>query len=225
MNHDDPRHGTPAGGRVHREHGEKPCRPCAEAEARYERGRQLDLLLGRPRAISSLGTRRRVQALVAIGHTFSRIGDALDLSQSAANALAHRDGAYMRTSTAARVARLYDAWSMTLPPETTPLERRNAAYARTIARKHGWAPPLAWDDIDNDLYPHLPDDTDPPISRHDVDEVVVYRFLAGEHLPTTLGERRAIAEAWVAAGRSLNELARRTGWKVDRYYRIQAGAA
>jgi hypothetical protein len=40
-----------------------------------------------------------------------------------------------------RVAAVYDRWSMSQAPQSQP-----AARARTDARKHGWLPPLAWDD-------------------------------------------------------------------------------
>jgi hypothetical protein len=208
----DPRHGTYAGGRVHRAHHQPVCDPCAYAEARYERARQLDILHGRPRSLPSLGTRRRLQALVALGHSFGRIGEALDMTGAGAWALGTRDRAYVRAVTVAKVASLYDAWSMTLPPEITTNERKAAAYARTVATRNGWLPPLAWDDIDHD--PQAASTLD----QGDIDWVVVERILAGDIVPTTTTERQAVVARWPSTGRSLNDLARLTGWKVERYH-------
>jgi hypothetical protein len=173
---DDPRHGTYAGGRVHRADHQPVCDPCAYAEARYERARQLDILNGRP-APCRPGHPPPLQALVALGHSFGRIGEALDMTGAGAWALGTRDRAYVRATTVAKVASLYEAWSMTLPPEITTNERKAAAYARTVATKHGWLPPLAWDDIDHD-----PEPAGHP-TRDDVDWVVVERILAGDACP------------------------------------------
>lgn len=220
MSPDDLRHGTYAGGRVHRAAGQDVCQPCRDAEARYEQARVLDQLSGRPRLIPSTGTRRRIQALVALGHSFSRIADALgDVTPGAAWALAHRMGPVCRATTAAKVASLYEAWSMALPPDATGNDRKAAAYARTIATKHGWLPPLAWDDIDRDPEPPAAGDEDY------VDWVVVERILLGEALPATNAERRAVVARWPDTGRPYADLARLTGWKVERYHQPQHDTA
>lgn len=149
MNVNDPRHGTYAGGRVHRASNEIPCEPCRRAEARYQNEILLDRMAGAPRAVASTGTRRRIQALVALGHSMARIAGALDISQQAAWNMANRPTAYTRRATAVRVANLYDSWSMRLPDMTPGAARKQALYARTVAKKRGFAPPLAWDDIDD----------------------------------------------------------------------------
>lgn len=212
MTPDDPRHGTYAGGRVHRAADQDVCEPCLRAEARYEQARVLDRLSGRPRMVPSLGTTRRIHALVALGHSFGRIGEALDMTVSGAWALAHRMGPEARATTAAKVASLYEAWSMTLPPAGTTNEHKAAAYARTIAAKHGWLPPLAWDDIDHDPAPVYAE------ADRGVDQVVIERILAGDLVPATITERRVIVARWPETGRPYADLARLTGWKVERYH-------
>lgn len=58
------------------------------------------------------------------------------------------------------------------------------------------------------------------MSRGNVDPVVVERFFAGDDLVAKTAnrdERIAIVTEWAAAGRSVTELERRTGWRAHRY--------
>lgn len=217
MSPTDPRHGTYAGGRIHRADDEPVCTPCRRAEARYEQERLLDALAGRPRRLHAIGTQRRLQALVALGHTFTRIAEALDMSPSGAHRLATRPRSYVRATTAAKVDALYEAWSMSLPPSNTSTERKAAAYARGIAQKHSWPPPLAWEGIDIDDPNAVPD---PGGVDDDIDPVVVQRILAGDPTPAhaaTPAERHLVVTAWETTGRPLRALIDLTGWKPERY--------
>lgn len=87
--------------------------------------------------ITAVGTRRRLQALVAIGYTQHDLCRISGLSPSSVSHLIR--GNVRRTSPAKAelVAKLYDRLSM------TPGGNRDAA-AR--AKHLGWPPPLAWDD-------------------------------------------------------------------------------
>lgn len=218
MSPTDPRHGTYAGGRIHRAADQDVCEPCRRAEARYEQARVLDQLSGRPRVLPATGTQRRLQALAALGHTWARMGEALDMTASGAHHLATKNKAYLRATTAAKVNALYEAWSMTLPSETTSVERKNASYARTVARKRSWAPPLAWEGLDIDDPATSPDHGG---TDDDVDPVVIERILAGDSTPAhtaTPAERHLVVAAWPGrTGRPINDLARLTGWKPERY--------
>jgi hypothetical protein len=217
MRPDDPRHGTKSGGRVHRDDNEPVCAPCRRAEARYEQARQLDILNGRPRRVAASGIPLRIQALVTLGHSFARIGAALDMTDKAAWSMAHKPKAYACATTVAKIDALYDAWSMQLPPETTMPERKAAKYARTVAAKHGWLPPLALDDdrLDDPTYqPTAPRVTKPT----DVDEVAIARRMHGDKtVRITPAERLELVRRWVATGRALNEMERITGVHSTRY--------
>ncbi len=198
--------------------------PAAAPKPATSKHASLDILNGRPRSLPAIGTMRRLQALAALGHTFARIADGLGMSQAGAHHLATRDRAYVRATTAAKVDALYDAWSMTLPPETTSAERKAATYARGVARKHGWAPPLAWDDIDTDPRPLQPT----AARRSVVDVAVIDRILGGDwHLASTatVEERVAVTTTWTRRGGSLNDLERLTGWRADRYLDTQGDTA
>lgn len=140
---DDPRHGTTAGYHAHIGSGAEPCEPCRRAIAGYEAKRAHDRASGRPRLIPALGTARRIQALVAIGHTFGDIAREMGVAHDVVRHLAlHRT--HVRPTTAHRVDATFQRLCMTPAPDG-----KSARYARTVARRYGWAPPLAWDDIDD----------------------------------------------------------------------------
>lgn len=88
--------------------------------------------------INGAGTRRRLQALVAIGWTQRLIGQELGVVQSRVKALTHQDGVTARV--AFEVRDVFDRLAMTVGPS-------NPTRVRAAAK--GWLPPLAWDDIDD----------------------------------------------------------------------------
>lgn len=91
-------------------------------------------------------TRRMLQALARIGHSFTRIAEALDTDRAYISSLANassgggpRERVYVRTAKA--VEAYYQA------NQNSPLSDPGAKRAITYARKRGWAAPAAWDDI------------------------------------------------------------------------------
>lgn len=88
--------------------------------------------------VDATGTRRRIQALMALGWPQALIGAELGVKQRAvSNWLARQ---YVTARNAKAVADLYDRLSMTPGPS-------EITRSRALAR--GWVPPLAWDDIDD----------------------------------------------------------------------------
>lgn len=210
----DPRCGTYAGYAVHRNAHERLCEPCRRAGNRYKQERLLSLMNGQPYVHSSVGTARRMQAMVALGHSLSSLARRLNVSPDQTWKWAHAETVVTRR-TAAKVGRLYDKLCMTPPPTTTRAERHAAAYARTVAKKNGWLPPLVWQDIDDpDERPSRGVDRSGS-SHDDVDPVVVARILAGDwRTRATAAERAEVIARWDG---SRNELGRLTGWKIERY--------
>lgn len=88
-------------------------------------------------------TRRKLAALQALGYTLTHIGGLMGRHQQAMSELFHRDAPVHRTSER-QVAEIYEALHM------TPAPGPYATRARLRARRLGYAPPLAWNDI-NDL--------------------------------------------------------------------------
>ena len=143
MTPDDPRHGSTRGYSAG-------CREacCKRAHALDVKLSRLRKVEGRPRAIPVQGTQRRIQALMAMGWTSHDIADAAGLCHRAKvtsilNGQKGRPAVWVTQSTRDRIAAVYDTLSMRLPDMTRGRQR-----TRTIAARKGYAPPLAWDDID-----------------------------------------------------------------------------
>lgn len=221
MSPDDTRHGTWAGYQIG-------CRDecCTTGARNYQKARIVDAHRGRPRTISSLGTRRRIEALACLGWSGYDIAVRLGHGKEWLRQVYIRDQIHRRT--AERIAATYDELCMRLPPVDTANRRRMVSRTRRRAARKGWAPPLAWDDIDHDPEPASGVTNDPINAitmRKDVDRVVVWRVLNGDTTAATgatAAERRRIAACWAESGRSLASLARMTGWKPERYWRASA---
>lgn len=123
--------------------------PIAEAILAVEP--TLDALPGGT-VIDASGTRRRIQALVAIGWSQSKIAARLGWTPANLSALLRRDRTVAATARAVRD--LYEELWDQAPPEDTHRDKIAAARARNHATKCGWLPPAAWDD---DLI-DIPDD-------------------------------------------------------------------
>ena len=141
MSPDDPRHGTPRGYSAHRRAGVPYCDACREAIRVYQHQRVVDQIIGRPRSVPAVGFRRRIEALQAIGWSLNEIGRRLGIDVRVLPA--RMDQRWVRRVTHDRMAAIYDELSMTVPGD------RYANRRRILAARKGYAPPLAWDDIDD----------------------------------------------------------------------------
>jgi hypothetical protein len=94
------------------------------------------------RLIDPTGTHRRIRALNWLGWTWQEIAAACGKSSKEwVGELLKSQRVHSDTATA--VARAYGAMSMTAP------EGPQRARVRSAAEKRGYAPPLAWHDIDD----------------------------------------------------------------------------
>lgn len=137
MSPDDPRHGTTRGHAAG-------CRDACCREARNadeRRRRKYRQVLGVERRIDGTGTRRRIQALWAIGWTSRDIATACGWGtpQAVTEVVGVRRDVF--TATAQVVAVIYERLSMTPGP---------SAKNRADAARKGWAVALAWEGIDID---------------------------------------------------------------------------
>ena len=101
--------------------------------------------------VDATGTRRRLQALAAIGWSTPLLAQHLGRHRGPLRRNFYERS--VKASTAQAVQRLYDQLWDTKPPENTTRERMAASKARNTASRNEWQPPLAWDDIDYDPEP------------------------------------------------------------------------
>lgn len=145
-------------------------------------------------------TRTRIYSLMAAGHLQT------SLPISATGKWRYYDRITVRTAQTMRD--FYAAHQYESGPSAVTRDRALAA---------GHRPPAAWDDPGTLAWPL--GWTSPLTTVEEVDEVAVRRILNGDwRYPANRPERVAVIHRWIADGGTLNELARRTGWKTDRYY-------
>lgn len=97
-------------------------------------------------AIDATGTRRRIQALVAMGWSLNALGPRLGFHPRRLTDILQAER--VLASTARRIADGYRAVH-TLNPEAHGVPKRSVTASRNLAAREGWHGPLAWDDIDD----------------------------------------------------------------------------
>jgi len=120
------------------------------------------------------GSARRIQALVAHGHTITSVAAQAGWTLQNVSKIAHRWSPTLEVRNARLFAGIYDRlWSVR--PDGLRADR-----ARQHAARQGWFGPLAWDDDTIDDPAALPC-LAPPVdgSDPDVDELVVQHVIAG----------------------------------------------
>ena len=153
------------------------------------------------RRVDATGTHRRLQALATLGWSIPALAVRANLTtRTLRRALTNPT---VTARTARTIAALYDHLHATPAPRRTAHERAAAKKAAARARTAGWAPPQAWDDIDNDL----PVTADEPTVDTIVDDVAVERAMSGQPVPLTPAERREAVARLTRRGLSARRIA------------------
>lgn len=154
--------------------------------------------------VPAIGARRRIHALQAIGWTNEVLGERLGVTRSAISAYASRT----------RV--IYEIWAA-IDDLYEELSGSNGDSALGIrrSRERGFAPPLAWEDVDIDDPNSVPIlDAEPTDGA--IDEVLVQRIIDGRHKGEVRGaERKAVIDHAIAQGWDHDRLARSLNVKPD----------
>ncbi len=155
--------------------------------------------------VDATGTRRRLQALVAVGWSAEEL--AAQLGRRPSSLRRSLTGESVTARTALEVATLYERLWNVPPPRATSKQRAVADDARAHAVVQGWLPPLAWDDIESDPTP--PPTIKSP-GRDDIDEIAVERALAGDGMAyqdLTSAEQQEVVRRLTAHGLSIRDIA------------------
>lgn len=102
--------------------------------------------------VDATGTVRRLRALATLGWSTREIAARAGVSHKAV-AQARRGAMTVKATTRDRIATVYRSLLTSTPVGLTPRQRGGITTTRDIARRNGWAGPLAWDDIDHDEAP------------------------------------------------------------------------
>lgn len=178
----------------------QPC--CVQAERAYQNMRNRRIAYGQPLKVPSIGSVRRIQALMADGWTGQHLARELGIRRN--NLPVYCRFPTIRAWKAQQIAELYDQ----MKGQSGPSERTAARAAAA-----GFLPPESWEhaDIDNpDALPVI--DYHDPAGPDDVDEVAVQRAAQGDRtVKLTPPERREAIRLLHSQGLSDNAIADRIG--------------
>lgn len=172
--------------------------------------------------VDATGTRRRMQALIALGWSGRLLQRRLGMSSRTLWCLLRgMDNGLVHASTRANVAALYDELSLLVPPAG-----RVRTRARNIAQANGWLPPLAWDDDTlDDPMTGPAHEYDAEVDVDELDEIAIERRMAGDRrVKLTAAEADELVRRWTATDRPLSQCQEITGINVHRVMREAAVA-
>lgn len=156
--------------------------------------------------VPKLGAARRVQALLWLGHGYQaqRLHGGVNTRM-----VIHQKGRWITRSTHDKIAALYDDLSST---------EGTSKHAKAWARKQGYQPPAAWDDIDLDPNITLASE-DPNIKDEtEIDEAAVLRRMNGDKsVRLSLVDAAEIVRRCSALRWTFKEIEMFTGLKPERY--------
>jgi hypothetical protein len=100
------------------------------------------------------GARRRLQALIALGHPAASLAHRLRIAPRRVSSVVYGTTATVTPCMHAAICDLYDQLWDAHPPGRTLAERKAAAAARALAASRGWPTPMGLDDerIDDPAY-------------------------------------------------------------------------
>jgi len=169
--------------------------------------------------VTTLAAQRRLQALHAIGYTWASLAAETGLTTTAIKDIAYGEFQYLNARNDQVIRSVYERLCMTVPTGATPHHRAAITAARNASTKRGWAPPLAWDNIDNPTeHPKLDAHTDTP-KQDTTDHAVIQRVIDTGIKPRqlTYAEAAEVTRRLTRSGLSSYDLRERYGLRPTRY--------
>lgn len=194
------------------------CPECKAAHAVKAARRRRLIAYGQwpQTTLPNIGTRRRLHALACNGWSMNMIAAMIGTSPRALNRL--RDQSGVSVGRARDIAALYDELWDKKPVLRCKGDRISYAKMMHLAARHGYAPPMAWDDIDD------PDERPHRSEIATVDEVAVQRVVTGHTAVLNRDEKEQARRLMEAKGLSSSEIARRLGTSARTVVRKRAAS-
>lgn len=99
--------------------------------------------------VTTVGVTRRIQALTWMGYSANRIADAAGCHLDTIRDARHEPRTFLARKVRDGVARAYEELHMHAATATTQQERAGVTRSANMARRNGWAAPMAWECIDD----------------------------------------------------------------------------
>lgn len=166
--------------------------------------------------VSAVGTQRRIRALYAIGWTGQHIADRLGCHRSLIQFWQQDTTTHVLGATADAIAEIYQQLHLTSGPSIQNVYR---------ARKHGWLPPLAYDDdtIDDPTFDPVIEDADDIFDLIAVEEATKRRGVRLTHI-----EKAAAIDLMLQRGMTHTDISIHFGmsksWSIHFYNKHGAAA-
>lgn len=141
------------------------------------------------KVVDAVGSCRRLRAMAVNGWTMKLLASHCSLSEQTIGDIASGRRTQIYPSTAREIRSLFKQLWNKQPPEGTVQERRAAGIARAMAKRNGWMPVGAWDDIDDpDAVPDLGEKAPRELAiAEDADELINTQGYTMQHAAERLG--------------------------------------
>ena len=196
---------------------------CTRAKKADNARRARARAAGRVWKVDATPTKRRLDALRAMGWSIRAIAREMGVSYRTVERLYGQDT--LRVPTAEKIKVVYRRLSITYPPQDSASKR-----ARTMAQAQGLLSPVFYADIETGARQERSDEPSPLKGRKRAeinwappdrfDEDLIARAMASGDFSDGFNkfEKSEILRRWKARGKSEAELCRLTGWKAGRYH-------
>lgn len=194
--------------------------------ARVDAANKVKLLtLTQTPEVTPVGYTRRMRALMWLGYSAPRIAAEAGLDKETVKKCLQRPPSVVKVESRRKIHQAYERLSLSLPTADDRFERAQITRAQGTARRKGWLPPLAWDNIDdpNERPSHnVREHNTPATLQQRIDMAAVWRLVDdGVRVrQLTSAEAREAYQILAARGLTGREIERRYGINATRYWEV-----